>query len=146
MGVPWKIQLLREGSRKNNIYRGNCLKSGLGQFADLREEVEGGEGGAWQKRGGGVFEGGLIPQCTLWWQNFFFNLLWNTLRNILFKDLLTKFCKSIFYVSAVNCYCIYIFKGPNYRFSGLLFRTCFKNSYFDTRISNYCKLYLKGLD
>ena len=43
---------------KTNIYRGNCLKRGLGQFADLR-------GGPWQKRGGGVFEGGLIPQCTL---------------------------------------------------------------------------------
>ena len=27
------------------------------QFADLR--------GAWQEGGGGVFEGGLIPQCTL---------------------------------------------------------------------------------
>ena len=27
------------------------------QFADLQE--------AWQKSGGGVFEGGLIPQCTL---------------------------------------------------------------------------------
>ena len=23
------------------------------------------EGGAWQERGSGVFEGGLIPQCTL---------------------------------------------------------------------------------
>ena len=33
---------------------------GLGQFADLRG------GGAWQEPGGGVFEGGLIPQCTLW--------------------------------------------------------------------------------
>ena len=32
---------------------------GLGQFADLRE------GEAWQERGGGVFEEGLILQCTL---------------------------------------------------------------------------------
>ena len=30
---------------------------GLGQFADVR-------GGAWQERGGDVFEG-VIPQCTL---------------------------------------------------------------------------------
>ena len=38
-----------EGSQKTNV--GICLKSGnLGQFADLR--------GAWQKRGGDVFEGG----------------------------------------------------------------------------------------
>ena len=29
----------------------------LGQFVDLR--------GAWPERGGGVFEGGLIPQCPL---------------------------------------------------------------------------------
>ena len=33
------------------IYRGDCQKRGLGQFADLR--------GVWQKRGG------LIPHCTL---------------------------------------------------------------------------------
>ena len=33
---------------------------GVGQFVDLM--------GAWQKRGGGVFEvGGVIPKCTLWW-------------------------------------------------------------------------------
>ena len=56
------------------------------------------------------------------------------------KDLLTKFCKSIFYVSAVNCYFTYIFKGSNYRFSGLLFRIYFKNSYFDASISNYMKI------
>ena len=40
-------------SRKPNIWGGgNCLKrgEGLGQFPDL--------GGAWQKRWGGVFEGG----------------------------------------------------------------------------------------
>ena len=31
----------------------SCLKGGGGQFADLK--------GAWQERGGGIFEGGLIP-------------------------------------------------------------------------------------
>ena len=38
-----------------NQYRGgNCLKKrGLGQLTDV-----GGGGGAWQERGGGVFEGG----------------------------------------------------------------------------------------
>ena len=56
---------------------------------------------------------------------------------VLFRYLLTKYYKSIFYVSAVNCYCTYISKGSNYRFSGVLFKTYFKNSYFNTIISNY---------
>ena len=34
-------------------------KGGPGQFADLR-------GSLGKKEGGGVFEVGLIPQCTLW--------------------------------------------------------------------------------
>ena len=34
MGAPWKIQFLRRSSQKTNIYRGNCLKRRLGQFAD----------------------------------------------------------------------------------------------------------------
>ena len=48
-------------SRKTNIEGVGCLKrgGGLGQFPDLRG------GGAWQERGSGVFEWGLIPQCTL---------------------------------------------------------------------------------
>ena len=54
-----------------------------------------------------------------------------------FKNLLTKSCKRIFYVSAVNCHCHCIFNSSNYRFSGLLFRTYFKSSYFDTSISSY---------
>ena len=54
-----------------------------------------------------------------------------------FKYLLTKSCKRIFHVSAVNCYCTYIFKGSSYRFSGVLFRTYFKSSYFYTSVSNY---------
>ena len=47
----------------------DCLEKGgrLGQFTDLR-------GGGWQERGGGVFEGGLIPRCTLWVKTCF---LWN---------------------------------------------------------------------
>ena len=61
--VYWKIWLLGEGkrgTRKTNIEGGLPKKEGgLEQFADLR--------GAWQERGGGgVFEGELIPQCTLW--------------------------------------------------------------------------------
>ena len=40
------------------------------------------------------------------------------------KNLLTKSCKAFF-------------KGFNYRFFGLLFKTLFNNSYFDTSISNY---------
>ena len=55
----------RGSSQKTDIEGGDCLKRGLGQFADLR--------GAWQEKGGGVFDEGFIPQCTLWlWksQNF----------------------------------------------------------------------------
>ena len=37
----------------------------LGQFANLRRWV------SWQERGGGVFERGLIPQCTLCFGNDF---------------------------------------------------------------------------
>ena len=47
------------------------------------------------------------------------------LKHFSFKNLLTKSCKSIFYVSAVNCNCQFIFKGFNYRFSGFLFRRYF---------------------
>ena len=43
------------GSQKDNIYMGNCLKRGLGQFA----------GGLAKNREEGVFDGGLIPQCPL---------------------------------------------------------------------------------
>ena len=50
------------------------------------------------------------------------------LKLFFFKNLLTKSCKSNFYVSVVNYSCTYIFKGSNYRFAGLLFKTYFKNS------------------
>ena len=48
------------GGFTENQYRGVIAsKVGrLGQFADLRGE-------AWQEGGSGVFEGRLIPQCTL---------------------------------------------------------------------------------
>ena len=38
-GLHWKIQFSEGeagGSQKTNIKRGDCLKRGLGQFADLR--------------------------------------------------------------------------------------------------------------
>ena len=47
---------LGEVGHKTTIFRVNCLKRGLGQFA----------GGLAEKREESVFEGGeLIPQCTL---------------------------------------------------------------------------------
>ena len=46
-------------SRKNWYKEGDCIKRGLGQFADLRR-------GLGKKDGGGVFEGGLMPRSTLW--------------------------------------------------------------------------------
>ena len=52
--VRWKIQLLGGGggSRKTNIEEGGLPKGG---------------GGLGKKEGGGVFEGVLVPQCTLWY-------------------------------------------------------------------------------
>ena len=47
--VHWNIRLLGEGSWKANIEGEDCLKRGIGQFADLR--------GDWQERGGGIFDG-----------------------------------------------------------------------------------------
>ena len=58
--VHWKIRLLEEGwgSRKTNIEGAISKKGGgLGQLVDLRG---GGEVGAWQKRGNGVFEEGGV--------------------------------------------------------------------------------------
>ena len=56
-GVHWKIWLLGGGLRKTDIEGGGLPKNGgLGQFADLR-------GGAWQERGGGVFERGWYPNA-----------------------------------------------------------------------------------
>ena len=49
-------------SRKTNIEGVGCLKrGGGGAWAVFRFKG----GGAWQERGSGVFEWGLIPQCTL---------------------------------------------------------------------------------
>ena len=45
------------------------------------------------------------------------------------KIFFSKKCKSIFYVSAVNCYCTHIFKGCN----------CISNSYFDKASVITCK-------
>ena len=54
-----------------------------------------------------------------------------------FKYFLIKFCKNVFYQSAVSCCYAYIFKNSNYIFPGVLFWIYFKNSYFDTSINNY---------
>ena len=57
MGIHWKIQFLGMVNKKP-IYRGELpKKGGLGHYADLR--------GAWRRRRGWCFLGGLIPQCTL---------------------------------------------------------------------------------
>ena len=47
--------MTKKGAHEKPIYRGDCLKGGT--VCRFRG------GGAWQERGGGVFEGGLIPQC-----------------------------------------------------------------------------------
>ena len=52
---------------KKQYVGGNCLKRGVEQFKGGGGVGGlGGGGGGWQKRWGGVFDEGLIPQCTLW--------------------------------------------------------------------------------
>ena len=58
LGVRWKIRLLGGGFTKNKNRGGYYLKKGGAWTV-----CQGGEGLA--RKGGGVFEGGLIPQCTL---------------------------------------------------------------------------------
>ena len=58
IGIHWKIQLLEgRGSRKKQDIAVLPKWREWRQFADLR--------GSWQQIGGGVFEEGLILQCTL---------------------------------------------------------------------------------
>ena len=52
MGVH---QFLGEGVTKKQLYMGNCLKGGLGQFVE----------GLAKNREEGIFEAGLIPRCIL---------------------------------------------------------------------------------
>ena len=66
-GKRWKILVLLKnlvfrGGHAKPIYRargGDCQKRGAWTVCRFK-------GGAWWKRGGGAFEGGLIPQCTLY--------------------------------------------------------------------------------
>ena len=48
------------GFTKNQYRRGDCLKRQAWTVYRFKG------GGAWHKRGSGVFEGGSIPQCTIW--------------------------------------------------------------------------------
>ena len=58
-GVHWKIPFLEGVSRKTITEGGDYLKRGAWTVCRFK-------GGAWQEIGGCSFEGGLIPQCTLW--------------------------------------------------------------------------------
>ena len=60
MEVLCKIQFLMVGSWKTNMLK---MGEGLGQFTNVRRGLA--------KKGGGVFDGSLIPQSTLWWQKIF---------------------------------------------------------------------------
>ena len=59
LGVHRKIWVLG-GVHEKPIYRGGLPKKGAWTIHTFK-------GGGWQEIGGGVFEGGVIPQCTLWW-------------------------------------------------------------------------------
>ena len=73
MGVHWKIRLLRVGggSRKTNIDGGDCLKRG-GAWAVCWFK----ERGLGKKEEGGVFKGGLKPQCLYKKQTYFSTYLY----------------------------------------------------------------------
>ena len=57
-GGSLKNLIFRGGFTKNQYIGGLSKEGGLGKFADLR-------GGLDKKERDGVFEGVLIPQCTL---------------------------------------------------------------------------------
>ena len=58
LSVHWKIRFLGRTSQKNDIEGGVPKKGGLGQLKYLR--------GLGKKDGGGVFDRGVIPWCTLY--------------------------------------------------------------------------------
>ena len=61
LGVHWKMWLIEGGGHKKPTEIRDCLKAGLEQFEDLREE-------AWQERRGWCFwkgEGADTPMHTL---------------------------------------------------------------------------------
>ena len=63
MGIHWKIWLSEGRFHKKPIKRRDCVKRGLGQFADLREACQ-------ERGGGGSWWGGrLIPQHILCFLN-----------------------------------------------------------------------------
>ena len=55
MLILWGSPIFRGGGSQKTIHMGNCLKRGPRKFA----------GGLAKNREEGVFEGELIPRCTL---------------------------------------------------------------------------------
>ena len=74
--VHWKIRLLGEGSRKINLEGGGLHKKGAWTVCWFK-------GGLGKKEGSGIFEGGLIPQCTLW-------VVKNLKKNLFFISEMTR--------------------------------------------------------
>ena len=84
IGVPWKIWFLKGVTKNQYVWKG-----GLGQFANLRK-------GLAKKRVFGYFEGGLIPQCTVYDKSFL---------SIFHKMLSKIFCSKICWQnSAKGCF------------------------------------------
>ena len=81
MRVHWKIRNLG-GVHEKPIYRGNCLKKGLGQFAGLRE-------GLAKKEGAGVFEGVETRMYTMAYDRTYdINKMWTVYVQYLFQTVL----------------------------------------------------------
>ena len=60
-GVHRKNRILR-GVHEKPMYRGIAWKGGTWTVSRFKEGLS-------KKEGGGVFEGGSLPQCTLWTNN-----------------------------------------------------------------------------
>ena len=123
--VPWKIWFLRGGHKKPT-----CLKWGAWTVCRFKKGLD-------KKRGFWYFWEGLDTPMHIMMTKVFCEFFLKCPLKYFVKKFVDKILQSIFYVSAVNCYCTYIFKGCSYRFFGILSRKYFKNSYFDASISNY---------
>ena len=124
IGVHWKIWFLREGHEKPI-----CLKRVLGQFANLRKVLA--------KKRVWVFLRGV------WYLNAHYDdkSFLSIFPKIPSEIICSKICwqnsaKACFMCQQWTATVLIFLKGSNCRLSGLLFRIYFKNSYFDTSISN----------
>ena len=81
------------GSGKKQYRGGNCLKGGLGHFADLRGRGGGGGGegggGGWEREGGVLWRGGVdTPMHTMKWAGITYSITYSCEKCIFKKNTL----------------------------------------------------------